>query len=320
VWSALVAIFAVACGSGLPQIIFTSDRDGNLDIYSVDHKGGEQTNLTPGLDDTDQSSPIVSPDRKLIAFLSGSGDNIAVDVMRINGKSRTQATRGPELHRSHRWSPDSDRIAYILMEGETPVLRVATADGSESVLLTSIPGDEIGDWSADEEWVVFAVHEGESQGIWRRNPDGVNEARLTDAPDYSPRWSPDSKLIAFLSTRDGNPEIYVMKANDREVIKLTGTEAAEYHISWSPNGKRLLFVSEATGNPEIYVTDIDGSHQIQLTQNNTVDEQPVWSPNGKKIAFVSYLDGDAEIFVMDVDGKNQVRLTNNEAEDTNPSW
>jgi len=49
------------------------------------------------------------------------------------------------------------------------------------------------------------------------------EQRLTDnqAPDYTPRWSPDGKQIAYVSERDGNPEIYVMDVDGGHQTRLT---------------------------------------------------------------------------------------------------
>ncbi len=316
---ALALAFSVACGSSAQTpIVFTSDRDGDLEIYSVDPETKTETNLTDS--PRGESSPLISPDGKLIAFQSALGDSVAIEIMDITGTSRSSMTPGTGRYGSHRWSPESDRIAYIQEGTEGPVPYVANADATGRLLLASVPGDEIGGWSPDGESVVFAVRSGDAQGIYIRNPTGVNEFKVTDTPDYQPVWSPDSDMIAFISTRDGNPEIYVMNADGSKEGRLTETGAAEYHLSWSPNGKQLLFVSERDGNPEIYTTSLDGLDQERLTRNTTRDDQPVWSPGGDKIAFVSYLDGDAEIFVMDDDGRHQDRLTNNDAEDTSPSW
>ena len=313
-----IILSALACSPGSPPIIFTSDRDGNVEVYSVDPDGSNETNLTSSTED--ESSPLVSPDGRLIAFQSTGVGQSALEVMRLDGSERTAVSKGSVTHRTHRWSPKSEHIAFIAEDDQGPVSHVANTDGSRPLLLTSIPADEVGDWSGDGRSVAFAVYRGEAQGIWVRNPDGVNEFRVTETPDYSPRWSPDSRRIAFLSNRDGNPELYVMESDGTEAIRLTSTEESEYDISWSPNGKRVLFVSERDGNSEIYVAEADGSGQTRLTYNSARDEGPQWSPDGKKIAFVSYLDGDGEIFVMNSDGKDQVRLTNNDALDTDPSW
>ena len=203
----LMLVWAVGCRSGLPPVIFTSDRDGNLELYTVHLDGGEQ-NLTSNL--ADEFSPVVSPDGKLLAFLSGSGDAIALEVMGVNGTGRQQLTLGPGAHGSQRWSPDGDRIAYLVQAGQDSLIYVINTDASQRMPLTSLTGHQVGGWSPTGKSVVFAVREEPNQGIYIRNPDGVNEFRLTDTADFSPAWSPDSKKIVLLSERDGNREIYVM--------------------------------------------------------------------------------------------------------------
>ena len=316
---AALAILA-ACGSDSDseRLFFTSDRDGDLEVYSVTVKGEDEINLTDSPDD--EFAPIVSPDGRLIAFRAGSEPDVSIHTMRTDGTSRTQVTTGTGIHGSQRWSPESDRLAYVVQGSDGRGVYTSAADGSGSVLLTSVRGDEVGDWSRNGNTVVFSVLNGAAPGIYTRNPDGVNQFRLTETSDYSPVWSPDSKRIAFLSRRDGNAELYVMDGDGSNQRNVTQSDADESHISWSPDGKRLLFVSERDGNPEIYVVDADGKDLTRLTTNDVVDNQPAWSPNGRRIAFVSYLDGDAEIFVMDADGANQTRITNNDAEDTSPSW
>ena len=316
--AAVVALATTGCAAQEPRIVFTSDRDGNLEIYSISSSGEDETNLTQS--ELDEFSPIISQNRKLIAFLTGGSEKSAVEVMRLDGSERTQIADGEMLLADQRWSPNNDRIAFLGIQRDRKNVMVGYTDGSGSALLTSIEGDEVGDWSRNGEYVAFALEEGEGQGIYVRNPDGVNELRLSDQPDYSPRWSPSSKQIAFLSTRDGNPELYVMDADGSNVLRLTETEAAEYHISWSPRGRTILFVSEQDGNPEIYSAASDGSEVSRLTYNTVVDNQPTWSPSGQRVAFVSYLDGDADIYVMDADGSNQNRLTQNDSNDMDPSW
>ena len=307
-----------ACGSASSNILFTSDRDGNLEIYSFDIRGEGETNLTNS--QTDEFAPRLSPSRRLVSFLSGVEGATAVELMRTDGTERKAMTQTGAGRSTQRWSPKDDRIAFAERRATSTGIYMATIEGATVALLTSVAGHEVGDWSRDGNSVAFAVRGGPDQGIYVRNPDGVNEFRVTNNPDYSPIWSPDSKRLAFLSERDGNPEVYVMDAAGSNVKRLTETDAAEYDISWSPNGQTILFVSERDDNPEIYVTAKDGTRQERLTFNTTVDNEPVWSPTGKQIAFVSYLDGDADIFLMTSDGKNQKRVTNNNFQDTQPTW
>ncbi len=316
----LMMAAALACTSGEPPVVFTSNRDGNLEIYSVRVSDKVETNLTRRA--ADDFAPQVSPNRSMVAFLSRSAEGVALEAMTVNGEEWRRVADGEGDYYGHRWSPDASRLAYVAESSERTSIYFNNADGTQPMPLSSIESGDVGGWSPDGASLSFAVGEGAEMGIYVRNPDGVNEDRLTETPDAAPIWSPDARRFAFISTRDGNPEVYVMNVDGSEQKRLTATDAPEYAVSWSPNGRSLLFVSERDGNPEIYVmrVDGDGEEPARLTRNEVRDGHPVWSPNGDRIAFVSYLDGDAEIFVMSADGEDQERLTNNEFEDTEPSW
>ena len=138
--------------------------------------------------------------------------------------------------------------------------------------------------------------------------------------------------IAFVSRRDGNPEIYVMDADGGNLQRLTNNADADYQPSWSPDGKRIAFISDRDGHPdripgwftsEIYVMNTDGGHPQNLTNSPADDRNPSWSPDGKRIAFQSDRDEPriaGDIYVMDADGRNPHRLTDHDFDDRDPSW
>ena len=315
-----LVLASLACSSAGNPIVFTSDIDGNREIFSLDPEKAELVNLTKSAGS--EYAPALSPDGSHLAFLSGDEEHNTLQVIALNEEtdSRTAISKIDGSHRDHRWAPSGDRIAYLVQNGGDPSTHVADYDGSASMELTTIVAHEVGGWSYDGSSVVFTVRDGPGQGIYVRNPDGVNEVRLTDQPDYNPVWSPNSHKIAFISERDGNPEIYVMNSDATELKRITDSGANDYDIAWSPDGRKLAFVSDRDGSPEIYVVDVRDGEVHRLTRNSVRDDQPVWSRDGKRIAFVSYLDGDGEIVMMDADGKNQQRLTNNGYDDYAPSW
>ena len=126
--------------------------------------------------------------------------------------------------------------------------------------------------------------------------------------------------IAFVSDRNGNPEIYVMNINGKNQRRLTKNRSDDWSPSWSPDGKRIVFSSRRDGNREIYVMDADGGNQQRLTNNRHPDGSPSWSPDGKHIVFSSQRDGNGEIYVMDADGDNQRRRTRHGGHDDAPAW
>jgi Tol biopolymer transport system component len=125
--------------------------------------------------------------------------------------------------------------------------------------------------------------------------------------------------LAFVSERDGNPEIYTMNADGSNVRRLTTNPARDTFPVWSPNGERIAFVSERDGNAEIYVMNANGSNLVRLTANPAADGFPSWAPGGTEIMFASDRDGNLEIYAMSVDGANLRRLTTDPAPDTFPS-
>ncbi len=127
-------------------------------------------------------------------------------------------------------------------------------------------------------------------------------------------WSPTQSDLLFMSGRDGNSEIYVLPAGQREWINLSNHTEPDNWPVWSADGKRIAFQSKRSGNLDIWVMNADGSQQTQLTQDSEPDYLPAWSPDGNTIVFTSWRKerGDAEraphIYAMNADGSNQRRL------------
>lgn len=130
-----------------------------------------------------------------------------------------------------------------------------------------------------------------------------------------------SGTLSFLTTRDGNFEVYSMDANGQNVRNLTNNKALDFWSSWSPDGKQILFYSNRDGNNEIYVMDADGNNPRNLSHHPSHDYLPAWSPDGTKIAFTSNRDHSSrEIYTMNADGSNVLRLTTNEEFEEVPTW
>ncbi|MBI15072.1 MAG: hypothetical protein CL782_02265 [Chloroflexi bacterium] len=408
----VLAVFSVACVTRGATLYYTSDRNGQLDIYSTVIGTDEEINVTdtPALDEYD---PVVSPDGKWLAFRVGDDTKSSIDVLNLSNNNRFTVTynindKGDSKYSMPVWSPDSTKIAFlketeeeggkaytVVVEGGSPPAKLSDVSATQlndwspsgdSVLFSSYVKDEEeedfdefyddedlleGDFSVSEiEWEYdesgnligvrssgVALEDEEDQGfqfegfdeelfdeelfedinsdyvgIYSRNPEGVNQRQMTCGEDRDAKWSPDSTKLAFISERDGNPEIYVMErdsldalcensgGNPKQIYRLTDTEEDESDIVWSPDGQRILFVSERDGNKEIYVMDYTGSNETRLTFNQKDDYDPIWGTDGTSVIFVSELDGDSDIFIMDTEGQSQQRITNNDAIDESPTW
>ena len=78
--------------------------------------------------------------------------------------------------------------------------------------------------------------------------------------------SPDGRLVAFNSDRDGPGDLYVLEISSGRVARLTTGLAVRSQPSWSRDGGRLLFSATSTGVDEIYVVGRGGAGLERLTR------------------------------------------------------
>ncbi|MCO6457816.1 MAG: PD40 domain-containing protein [Pirellulaceae bacterium] len=106
--------------------------------------------------------------------------------------------------------------------------------------------------------------------------------RLTEAPGYDAEgaYSPDGKLIAFCSDRDGDPDLYVMRSDGSDVRQLTNAPGYDGGPFISPDGNWVVFRSDRKQKDylQLYVIGIDGKHEVPLTDTNGVNWGPYWHP------------------------------------------
>ncbi len=157
------------------------------------------------------------------------------------------------------------------------------------------------------------------------NSDGSSRIRLTEGQAgflSPPTWSPNGSRIAFVSDREGNPDIWVMDSDGGNLSRLTDHVAKDHSPAWSPDGEWIAFASVRDSLYwELYLMRPDGSDVQRLTWwEDASDLSPSWSPDGTRLVFASKRDGNWEIYTMDRDGGNLTRLTNEPADDTNPAW
>lgn len=131
--------------------------------------------------------------------------------------------------------------------------------------------------------------------------------------DERAAWGPDSTDLLFTSGRDGNSEIYILRAGQKEWSNLTRHESGDNWPVWSPDGTRIAFQSKRQGSLDIWVMNADGSDPVQLTSDPEPDYLPAWSPDGKRIVFTSWRMEKGEersphVYVMNADGSSQQRL------------
>jgi len=161
-----------------------------------------------------------------------------------------------------------------------------------------------------------------SKELYVMDYDGFNPRRVTvnRSLNILPAWSPDGRGLAYVSYRQGQPDIFVASIFEGRSANLTNGRGQSFAPSWSPDGKRVAYSSNRGGNMDIWVASADGSGGRRLTDSPGLDTAPIWSPTGQEIAFTSDRGGTPQIYVMDSEGLNVRRLTTVGNWNDAPSW
>lgn len=178
-------------------------------------------------------------------------------------------------------------------------------------------------WSPDGRTLLVSILEPAAAGgfeyrVHRIGVDGSGFAPVSAGPrDYWTAWSPDGRLAAMGSRRDGRMDIRVVDLETGEARWLTGEPGDDTHPDYSPDGSRIAFVSDRAGPPAVWVMNADGSGPRSLGQHEGRPYNPRWSPDGTRIAYYETAeDGTDHLYVMDADGGGRTRV----AEGVWPSW
>ena len=192
--------------------------------------------------------------------------------------------------------------------------------------------------SPDGAWVAYTVGTQDLKAdrrqtdVWMTSWDGATTLRLTTTEKESesrPRWSPDGRYLAFLSSRgddEGTGQLWLLPRAGGEAERVSQVKAGVDDYAWSPDGTRFVFVvsdsdSAALGGKErtpppividrfyfkedvtgylthrrshLYLFDLATREARQLTSGDNDDLQPAWSPDGRSIAFLSKRGPDAD--------------------------
>lgn len=217
-------------------IAFHSTIDGNFEIYKMHIDDSTPIRLTenPLHDD---SCPVFSPDGQKIAFASGELGQFELYVMRSDGSEIQRLGPGTtSVCPFYAWSPDSEKIAAVTFS-TLYVVNIANPDDLQIIGECVHPYVS---WSPDGAQLAFAsdfcTNNTKNTAVFTIDLASAHEKQLTGnfSASFYPVWSPNGQQILFVSERDGNREIYVMKADGSEQVNLTNHDAEDFMPVWQP--------------------------------------------------------------------------------------
>lgn len=261
-------------------IAFDSDRDGNLEIYTMDSNGENLVNLTN--DPADDWNPDWSPDGSQIAFVSERNNERSIYIMDADGSNLRQLTNMPESDLAD-WSPDGKTIAFTSKANGNFEIYIINADGSnEPINLTNNDAqDLVPVWSPDGSQIAWLSGDTEGWDLFVMTSDGSNVRQFTDQGHVSNvKWSIDGNIYL-----DWDNNVYgsfnCLMDPDGTIIAtgLGKGDGLPYFPYWTLEGDQVELVSADmdAGNDELYlIGEVFPDFVLNITNNPGNDRNPDW--------------------------------------------
>jgi Tol biopolymer transport system component/tRNA A-37 threonylcarbamoyl transferase component Bud32 len=284
-----------------------------------------QLSRDPGL----ELDPAISPDGKMVAFVTGPVGQTHLVVRQVAGGRPIAITQDfSSCQRWPRWAPDGNQLAFY---SEGSIYIVPAFGGIPRRIIEGTPGSSAHSpaWSADGNKMAFV----QDSAIHVLDLETGKSEKIADAREaHCLSWSPDGSKIAFVS---GNvnfvfsnvdiPEarmsiigniapssIQVLSLANRNTTQVTGLDSMNMSPVWTPDGKQLLFISDRGGARDIYAVLLSSSGQpksqpARLTTGLDAHTINI-SQDGKKLVY-SVFSLLSNIWTIDIPEKGTMSVS-----------
>jgi TolB protein len=249
-------------------IVFAKyDRDA-MELHLLDLQTGNVSQLTNG--GAVNVDPRWSPDDSRIAFVSTQfnkrfhifvahmNNGALSNLEQLTEERRSNVTRyyySPFDHEIHpTWSPDGKEILFVTnrenIYGTGGFWRMKAERGAEprEIRYEETTWRARPDWASDGKRIIYSSYLGRNwHQIWIMTSEGGDPFPLTygEYDNTAPRWSPDTRKIAYISNRDGNTSLWVMDipGGKQQQIKQANRKLLK------PSGVLEISVLDSAGKP-----------------------------------------------------------------------
>ncbi|MCH9806584.1 MAG: Tol-Pal system beta propeller repeat protein TolB [Alphaproteobacteria bacterium] len=175
--------------------------------------------------------------------------------------------------------------------------------------------------------VVYIDETGPKQRRIKRlaimDQDGANVRTLSSGNELvlTPRFSPSSQEIAFMSYGTGQPRVYLMNLATGQRQVVGDFPGMTFAPRFSPDGQRIIMSFQESGGSSIFEMDLRSRRTRRLTNvPEAIDTGPCYSPNGDQIVFESDREGTQQLYVMNADGSGVRRISFGNGRYSTPVW
>ena len=264
-------------------MLFTSNRDGNPEIYALNlaNQAAARLSNNPAQD----VQPALAPDSVQVAYVGNQEGNNEIYIIGVNGGVPLNLTGNPADDLLPVWSPDGNWLAFTTNRDGNQEIYIMRRDGSEIRNLTNNAANDfaptwysVGGLLGAQDWIAFTSTRDGNQEIYKVRPDGTGLTNLTQNPanDHSPAGFTGGALLAFVSDRNGNSEIYTMTDTGGSPTNITNNPAQDLDPAFNPGGNWIAFSSDREGSLDVYIVATTGGNVFNLTRNPNQDRYPDW--------------------------------------------
>ena len=304
------------------SIAFSSDRNGNFDVFIVPSEGGNVKQLT--FHSADDTVLGWTPDSRAVLFASSRGDDFMGKLYTVSVDGGMERNAGADMAVNASYSPDGKKIA-LNRKGQTYWRKYYRGSMQTDVTVMDIAAKKFTDltdfdgldswpmWSTDG--FIYFVSDREGNGltnIWRVAEAGGKADRVTSFKDGDvrfPAMSADGKTIVFehdfglwkfdVASRKTSAIRLDIAAETQEnlaEVRDFSSQADDYDLA--PSGRRIVLSIHG----ELFTAPTDEGDLRQITDSPARDKEPLYSPDGKWLAFISDRSGREEMYIIAADG------------------
>jgi TolB protein len=152
--------------------------------------------------------------------------------------------------------------------------------------------------------------------------DGAGVRYLTRGDDLvlTPRFSPSTQEITYMSYGQGDPRVFLLniETGQREIVG--NFPGMTFAPRFSPDGQRIVMSLQQGPNANLFAMDLRSKTTTRLTDTPAIDTGPSYSPDGSRICFESDRGGTQQIYIMGAGGGPAQRISFGDGAYSTPVW